>query len=275
MDFPNLAKTTSRNRIKFLEKLGMDTFNDWKKISNVNLVLYDLSDRPTTRKTEFFHIVGYLKEAIKHFPEAAGAIAELLSKYLDKQDEIVKKSNDIIENNTFTNDTRSERYLSLSTLREKLREIPDSTDKVMLSLYINEPAQRNIYYNANIVSKKSDIDTERNNIIITPRSIRVYVPKHKTSRQYGPVDFALSKETASLIRRVGFPIYEMDNFKRRLQNLSKKHFGQSIGIDSYRHIWEIDLQSSDEYKNATIAKKKKLHEQIYHSMPTALLYNRI
>jgi hypothetical protein len=271
MEFPNLAITTSRNRVKFLEKLGIDSFNDWKKLSNVNLVLFELSDRPTTRKTEFFHIVGYLKEAIKHFPEAV----DLLSKYLDKQEEIVNKSNAVVEHNTLQSDPRAERYIQLSNLREKLREIPDSTDKVMLSLYINEPAQRNIYWNANIVSKKSDVDQNRNNIIVTPRSIRVYVPKHKTSRQYGPVDFALSKETASLIRKVGFPIYEMDNFKRRLQNLSKKHFGQSIGIDSYRHIWEIALQSSDEYKNATIAKKKKMHEQIYHSMPTALLYNRI
>jgi len=271
MDFPNLAITTSRNRIKFLEKLGIDSFNDWKKLSNVNLVLYELSDRPTTRKTEFFHITGYLKEATKHFPEAK----DLLSKYQDKQEEIVSKSNAVVEHNTFQSDTRAERYIPLSTLREKLRDIPDSTDKVMLSLYIDNPAQRNIYWNANLISKKADIDPERKNIIVSPRSIRVYVPKHKTSRQYGPVNFALSKETASLIRKVGFPTYEMDNFKRRLQNLSKKYFGQSIGIDSYRHIWEIDLQSSDEYKNATIAKKKKMHEQIYHSMPTALLYNRI
>ncbi len=267
MEFPNLAASTIKNRIKFLEKLGIRSFDDWKKLSNVNLILYDLSSRPTTRKTEYFHIVGYLKQ----IPEAK----DILDKYLDKQDEIVKKSNDLVENNTFTNDTRSERYLSFNTLREKLRTIADSTDKVMLSLYIENPPQRNVYYNANLVSKKADIDYDKNNIIITPRSIRVFVPKHKTSRQYGPVDFALSKETTSLIRKVGFPIYEMDNFKKRLQNLSKKYFGQPIGIDDFRHIWEIDLQKSDEYKNMTIAKKKKAHEKIYHSMPTALLYNRI
>ena len=88
-------------------------------------------------------------------------------------------------------------------------------------------------------------------------------------------DFELDKKTSDMIRRLGFPIHSEDQFRKRLKNLSNKFFGYPIGIDDYRHIYEINLQKSDAYKNMTVLQQKKEHEKLYHSMQTALLYNRI
>lgn len=267
MDFPHLSKTTAAYRKRFLNMLGLKSFNDWSLLENVDEVISGLSELPTTRKTQYFHIVGYLKL----IPEAS----ELLREYLALKDRIIKKAEDLVETNTLETDTRADRYLSSAFLKEKLREMPLSKDKVLLAMYILEPPQRNVYHDMNIVKKRSDVDPTKNNLIVTSRSIRVYIPNHKTSKQYGPIDYAVSKETADLIRAVGFPSYGSDYIKKRIQSLSKKVFGQPIGIDSYRHIWEIETQASPEYQKMTIKQKRAVHESIGHSMQTALLYNRI
>lgn len=267
MQFPNIAESTAKSRIRFLNKLGIKSFDDWKHLSNVGLVLTELSIRPTSRKTEMFHIIYYLKQ----IPEAN----ELLSKYEEANIPIITAAQEVVENNTYQTDPRAERYLKLEDLRKRLDELPDSLDKILVSLYVNNPPIRNNYYNAKIVKRRADIDVARNNIVITSRSIRVIVHKHKTRSQFGPIDFELDKKTSDMIRRLGFPIHSEDQFRKRLKNLSNKFFGYPIGIDDYRHIWEINLQKSDAYKNMTVLQQKKEHEKLYHSMQTALLYNRI
>lgn len=268
MEFPLLASTTATSRIRFLNKrFGIETFNDWHNLDNVDEIINSLSTSAPSRKTQMFHIVYYLKQI--------PAASNLLEEYEDRLDNIVKDAINIIENNTFESDTRSENYLKLSELKEKLKTVPDGQDKIILGLYILNPPLRNNYGNANIITRKADIVANRNNVIVSNRSVKLFADQHKTVSSFGPIDVGIDKETSRLIRKFGFPIHSEDQFRKRVKKLSLKYFNKPIGIDDFRHIYEIDLQSSDKYKNMTIAQKKKEHHKLYHSMPTALLYNRI
>ncbi len=268
MHFPNISERTNAYRVRFLNKKGIDSFDDWEKLQDAYAIVNALSPAPTTRKTEMFHLIGYLKM----IPDAS----ELLKEYEHILPTIIKNSDKHTMDNRFENDPRSDRYIDLDLLKEAWDKLPDSQDKVLLGLYINEPPQRNVYYDANIIHKKADVDPKKNNIIITSRSIRAYIPKHKTSRTYGPIDFAFSKKTSDLIRKVGFPSnLSEDAFKKRLKNAGNRLLGQPITIDSYRHIWEIKMQSSEEYRRMTSLQREKMHNKIMHSTQAALLYNRV
>lgn len=267
LKFPELSEKTNSARVRFLKKKGIESFDDWKKLSDAVSVVNSLSPAPTTRKTEMFHIIGYLKQ----IPEAS----DLLNEYNEILPLIIKNADIHSLDTSLDNDPRRERYINLENLREAWKKLPDDLDKVMLSLYINEPPQRNVYYDAKIVSKKSDVSENRNNIIITSRSIRAYCPKHKTARQYGPIDFAFTKETSDLIRKVGFPQLKEDGFKKRLRNVSQRVFGQPITIDSYRHIWETALQKSRRYHEMSALEREREHNKIYHGTLAALRYNRV
>lgn len=267
MNFPELSARTNSARVRFLNKKGIQSFDDWQKLIDAVSIVNSLSPAPTTRKTELFHIIAYLKK----IPEAG----DLLEEYNEILPLIVKNADIHSLNTSLDNDPRRERYINLETLREAWKKLPDDQDKVMLSLYINEPPQRNVFYDANIVNKKSDVDMGRNNIIISSRSIRAFCPRHKTSKQYGPIDFAFTKETSDLIRKVGFPILREDGFKKRLRNVSQRVFGQPITIDGYRHIWETALQKSKRYHEMNALEREKEHNKIYHSTSAALRYNRV
>lgn len=268
MEFPLLSETTAISRSRFLSKrFGVNSLEDWQNLSDYNEVINSLSTLATSRKTQLFHIIYYLRL----IPEAKA----LLEKYEDKLENVVRDAMSVVENNSFDNDSRSDRYLKLSVLKEKLKLVPDGQDKIILGLYINNPPLRNNYYDAVVVARKSDAVNGRNNIVVSNRSVRITTDKHKTVNSFGPIDSAIDKETSDLIRRYGFPFHSEDQFRKRVKKLSQKYFGQPIGIDDYRHIYEIDLQSSDKYKNMTVAQKKKEHHKLYHSMNTALLYNRI
>jgi hypothetical protein len=58
-----------------------------------------------------------------------------------------------------------------------------------------------------------------------------------------------------------------------LPKWSKEIFGKDLGINDYRHIYEITLQRSDEYQMMTEAQKEAEHMKLLHSGVIARAYN--
>ena len=268
--FTNLAPRTASTRRSFLKQLGIERVGDWEKLSRINKIIKEFvksSDVPTTQRTRIFHIIEFLKLV----PQAK----DLLEDYQEAAQPIIKAAIAKVDDNSFTNDKKADRYLPIKELRAKLSEMPESLDKVILSLYIDNPPMRNNYYDMNIVYDRKDLDSERNNLLVNKRGITLITDKSKTFGKYGTLVLKLSPETERLIRKVGFPLMKEDNFKKRVSIVSKRVFGVPISINDYRHIYEIELQNSPEYNRMTVAQRKKAHELIGHSASTAQIYNRV
>lgn len=60
---------------------------------------------------------------------------------------------------------------------------------------------------------------------------------------------------------------------RTIPRIFEKYSGKALSINDLRHIHENEIQKSDEYKNATVAQREKMHAQLLHGHLTGLRYN--
>lgn len=51
---------------------------------------------------------------------------------------------------------------------------------------------------------------------------------------------------------------------RMIPRIPEKICEKPLSINDFRHIWEMDLQSSEDHKRATQAERIKMHEQLLH-----------
>lgn len=270
IEFSNISDSTKKARLSYLRKIGIKTLEDYRKLENPTRIVREFvkdSKVPTTQRTRIWMIIEFLKL----IPEAS----QLKEDYIGLAQPILADAIKHVENTKLRDDPRADTYLPIEELREKWAEMPDNLDKVLLSLYVNEIPQRNNYSDANVIKSRKDIDPTRNNILITNRNVSLITHKYKTSKIYGPLELQFTKKTANLIRRVGFPDLRSDNLKKRLQTVSMRVYGKQLGINSFRHIYEMNLQQSPEYQAMSVSERKKEHEKLGHSLETAQLYNRV
>lgn len=271
--FSNISASTEKTRLSFLRKMGINFLENYQKLENPTRIVREFvkdSKVPTTQRTRIWMIIEFLK-LVKDQPGAE----QLLEDYLLIAQPILAEAVKHVENNKLSSDPKADMYIDLAELKTAWEKLPDNQEKVLLSLYINEVPQRNNYYSPNIIRTRADIDSKRNNILITNRSVSLITHNYKTAKIYGTLELPFSKKTASLIRKFGFPDLKADNFKKKLQSVSQKVFGKPLGINTYRHIYEISLQNSPEYKAMSVSERKKEHERLGHSLETAMLYNRV
>lgn len=268
MDFPKLAKRTRESRLAFLAKIGVTKPSDYTLLRNPNSIYkrFIASDKPTVEATRIFHVIEFLKSIDQ---------TALENKYRAMAQDIIAEAKRHEEDNRLESDPRASRYLPLDDLKQILRMAPDNVDKLLVSLYVNNPPQRNNFYNINVVKKEADIDPLRNNLVVNTRGITLITDLYKTFKVYGRLKLKLSNETSRLIRLLNFPVFSEEAFKARLRRASLRVFGKPLTINDYRHIYEIDLQHSDKYKDMTILEKRKAHEALKHSGTTAQKYNRV
>lgn len=272
--WPNLAPSTVKTRLSFLNKHDINALEDYTKLRNTGDIVRKVvksTDSATTRRNRISYIIEFLKLAGKNNEEAR----ELLEDYTLLSQPILKEAFAHQNNNRLKDDPRRDRYLPLADLKQKWKNIPDNHDKLLLSLYINDPPQRNQYYDANIIHDKKDIDWNRNNILIGKGYAELITRKYKTYHLYGDLIMKLSKPTFNLIKKLGFFKLGEENLKKRLRKASMKYFGQPLSINNYRSIFEKDLQESERYKNMTLYERRKAHEVIGHSLETAIGYNKV
>lgn len=268
MDFPKLAKRTRESRLAFLSKIGITKPSDYTLLRNPNSIYkrFIASDKPTTESTRIFHIIEFLK-AIDQ--------TALENKYRAMAQDIIAEARKHVEDNRLESDPRADRYLPLDDLKNILRITPDTIDKLLVSLYVDNVPMRNNYHSINVVSKESDIDPMRNNLVFNKRGAMLITDNYKTFKVYGRLKLKLSPETTRLIRLLNFPSLSEESFKARLRRASVKIFGKPLTINDYRHIYEIDLQHSPKYKDMTIAERRIAHEELKHSGNIAQRYNRV
>jgi hypothetical protein len=303
-----LSALTLRNRLSALSRFELTKDNYAKVLSNIE-DFDDKSKSLNSRITYLFHAISLLKA----LPESS-TNDKLIKLYTQKVDVLKKaqlakaKVNTLRQTTNFIPLERLQRELNskqpdFDTFVSNPRTIDDTVrfykayeKHLLLSMYINMPATRNDLYACRIVHKKSDINDTENFILISPRSIYLFLTQYKTAGRYGPVRLEVGDINDNLIRNL-IKLRKMLKFDnpnlfthvsksgldkigdetvliQRIKKASLEYFGQTQSINDFRHAWETHIQHSEEYKNATIAEREQIHMKLLHSLGTALYYNR-
>jgi hypothetical protein len=301
--WPELAASTVKNRAAFLLKIGVKRIGqsiDYAALQHVDdiMAVINETENPNTRSTRLFHVLEMIKLTDN---------ATLLKKYLKFVPAIKKASIAAQQDTTLENDPKSERYIPLADLQNSIVSVDaikraysagvkSYQDYLIMCLYVLTPALRNDYHGLQIVSKAADLTNDTNYLVLNRRVCYVYLTQYKNSKANGPVKVQLSKYCQSVIRRLMAmykqmklePTYLINHIamgrlspmtesalQKRIPIVSAKYFGQPLSINDYRHIWEMHIQASDEYKTISVSDKEKLHSNLLHSLNTAIRYNRV
>lgn len=301
-----LSALTMKNRLSALSKYNLTKDNYIKVLSDINNV-----DDPTrsinSRTTYMFHVIALLRA----LPESE-ANKKLLKMYTSKVDELKKqqlaknKANtmtkgDYIPLETLQRDLNSrepdfdEFVSTYKTFEEAMTFYKQYEKHLLLSMYVNMPATRNDLYKCRIIHSQKELNDTDNFILVSPRAVYLFLTQYKTAGRYGPIRLDVGKINDRLVRnilklrrmlKVSNPflfthvskkglstIADETTLIQRIRKESVDYFGKAQSINSFRHSWEIHIQHSDEYKNATIAEREAIHMKLLHSLGTALYYN--
>lgn len=306
--FADLSAGTSTPRIRFLVNAGISPTKYSSLMDTTKFMAKHVlnSEVPTTRSTRMWHIITFL--------ERIGQ-AELANTYRSLIGPIVNASKAMQEDTTMTEEEAKRYDTPITKLREILKEnapsITRSTDYsstvadiktlqnyVILCMYVNEPPPRNDLWELQVVSKMSDAKGNGNYIVITTRKVSLVFNRYKNSKQLGRQERVVGPDTAPWVRKLllsykdilgDMPRYlfnqiesdgtlvptSSDTMAKRIVVLSKGMFGKHLSINDYRHLYEINLQSSEAYKSMTYDEKKTAHGALMHSVDTGLKYNRV
>ncbi len=302
--FQNIAATTRKSRISFLNKIGVSSVDDYSVLLDVNNIMEKfILDSPNvnTQATRIFHIIEFLK-VVDNKP-----VLNIYTNLMKK----IKEASIQKQNDTSTTD-KSDRYIPLKELQIQLvnknpypnfsianvsrNMIKAYQDYLLMCLYVLNPALRNDFHNLDIITKAANLKEEGNFLVVNPRALYIYLNEYKNSRSMGAVRINLTDYTVNIIRNL-FKIYKAlkikpitlfnhisekkvelmteDAMKKRVKFVSEQYFMKPLSINDYRHIWEIAIQNDDSYKNLNLNDREALHRQLLHSMNTALKYNRV
>jgi hypothetical protein len=300
--FQELSASTRTNRINFLNSIGVSPSN-YGKLADINKIMKTYiknSGKSTTQSTRCWHVIKFL--------EAIGN-TELAEAYKAASQFIIKESFKKQADTTTTD--RAERYaikldelqdiLSkkapvFSSLENTISSVKVYQNYLLMRLYANEPALRNDYWGMKIVNKAADINTEGNFLVLNPKVCYFYLNRFKNANHLGPQRIPISKDTVKVIRDL-MKLYKRtdiepeylfnqfeggvvsptseDTMKKRIKYVANEYFGVPLSINDWRHLHEIQTQSSDKYKDMSYEEKQLAHRRLLHSMTTGLKYNRL
>ncbi len=300
--FQELSESTRKNRINFLNSIGVSPSN-YGKLADIPKIMKTYiqnSGKSTTQSTRCWHVIKFL--------EGVGN-TELAEAYKLASQPIIKES--FKKQSDTTTSDRAERYaikldelqdiLSkkapiISSLENTISSVKIYQNYLLMCLYANEPALRNDYWGMKIVNKAADIESEGNYLVLNSKVCYFFLNRFKNSAHLGSQRIPISKATSDIIRNL-MKLYKRtnikpeylfnqfeggvvaptseDTMKKRIKYVSNEYFGIPLSINDWRHLHEIQTQMSDEYKHMSYEEKQLAHRRLLHSMTTGLKYNRL
>ena len=184
------------------------------------------------------------------------------------------------------------------SLSEKIKSCKEFHKLVVLGLYTLQPPLRNDYPFLKIVDTKADFGKNENYIAINQNTVTLCLNNYKTAKTYGkrviPIEDKLLAKSIRTFTKVNEkligskPQYAFgyhysvrikvshtgnNSIQVQLPKWSKEVFGRELGINDYRHLYELTLQRSPEYQLMTEAQKEAEHMKLLHSGVIARAYN--
>jgi hypothetical protein len=227
---------------------------------------------------------------------------ERLDKPLTHYRTVVNKMFDDIDSKYDVSTTRAFKIspYSVKKLGDRIYQYArEFQDILTLAVYILQPALRSNWADMRLTSKRSAIDDEHNWVVLNAREHFIHMAKFKNVRSFGITDIDLEPEIRarmykwiSILRALlhkdpEFVMhYEIsktkhtiahigsnDSLAKNIPRIAKRLLGKELSINDFRHMWEIDMQQNDMYKNLTMYEREYLHKRMLHSQNVAQLYN--
>jgi hypothetical protein len=165
-----------------------------------------------------------------------------------------------------------------------------------VALYVFQPALRANYATMKLAKTRKSVDTKSNWIWLSPKRGTIFMNTFKNVQSMGPQAIDLEPKMHSLLmfwkvilNTLGLNewlIHYKIKFDGSIKHIGDEHLmaqkiardtpnvlGVRITIDGFRHLWEMTIQDSEEYRRMTVAKQMKVHKKLLHSKQTAELYN--
>jgi len=309
--FSNLSPITIKNRLSFLRSLDVNQLEDIDLLYDIDNVMKKINDikNINSQKTKLFHVLSTLKSSLLNPTESQ---KEIIKKYEEIVNEIVKKANIKSKSNTTAKMNSYEKLIDLQKkildfepkwimkktfekydFNKKIKTLNDYQNYLLMSLYINQPAIRNDYVNIKIVNKETDINQKINYLIINKKKMFIYLQEFKNVKSFGEVKLQISPYNKFVIRKYllllnsyinnpqtlfyHFSLQKTEPLKeesilKKINKLSLTYFNKPYTINDYRHIWVNYFQTSTYYNNLSYIEKEKIHNQMIHSIDTSMRY---
>ena len=175
----------------------------------------------------------------------------------------------------------------------------DYQDILILALYILQPALRSNWSSMRFTDKVKDIDDKHNWLVLSKNVNYIHMSKFKNVASFGIANIELelapmfyltlwiSILKAILKKNPEFVIhYEInktlhtvkhvgkdDALAKNIPRIAKRILGKELSINDFRHMWEIDIQTNEQYKSQPMDVRENLHRKLLHSQNIAQLYN--
>lgn len=308
--FKHLSPGTSGPRIGFLANSGISpTSYDILRNPTEFMAKYVFnSNVPTTRATRMWHVITFL-EAIDQ-KELAATYHNLKNPVMMASKAMQEDTTTTVRADRYEVpltqlrktllDHKPPKLVRSTDYGQTLDRIRALQSYIILALYVLEPPPRNDLWNLRLVDGKAKASDKTSNYIIVPRSggATLVFQDYKNAKLLGRIERKL--KDASTIRAIRDlvilytdvlghkPEYLLnmitrddeikpdnsDAMSKRVALLSKHMFGKPLSINDYRHLYEINLQGGDDYKDMSYTDKKAAHGELMHGVETALKYNR-
>ena len=174
----------------------------------------------------------------------------------------------------------------------------DLQSLAVLACYIWQPALRNDYASLEITAKAIGLKRDHNWIQMRKNgSITIVMNVYKNAKSMGKQTITVGEKLTwmlnywhDLLRKLlpGKPkqlfyytinanhtikrIEDSRTLGRQIPRMGEKFIGRALSVNDYRHIWELHIQSSEDYKRATVNQRTKMHEQLLHGHMMGVQY---
>ena len=310
--FLDKSDNTRKERIRFLTKIGVIDLNNYDVLNNIKNIFdtYILESKSHgTQKTRLFHIIEFLKltnndNLLEQYKKNSQSIIlqakdNEKSNTTSKQDTYMKLEDLQKKLLTYQPNIITVKKFERLKYNEQISYINKLQDYILISLYTFTPAIRNNYWTLNVINYKKDIDqnSNLNYMIWNQAHVYLYLQNYKNSKSLGSIRIDIDKITQKYIKlylkllesllneKPKYFLYHIslkkiepskeNATKFKITDLSEKYFNKSYTINDFRHMWEVYIQNSEDYKSMTYKQKEKIHNKLLHSIDTALKYNII
>ena len=207
-------------------------------------------------------------------------IIETPNNYQDLQDYLYHERIEAKKNiTTVPTETQQEHYMDLGELQNRVKLMPISTKKLLLSMYINIPPVRLDYADVKIVETDSGVVEEKQNYYIR-KSNTIVLQDYKTIKAHGVIHYKLPLELKHLIastlkqepreylfsNKKGEP-YKKNTFAKYLNSTLLHVMEKPLTILDIRHIYA----SKYTIKTHTFKEVKEVARRMLHSVETKVL----
>lgn len=170
-------------------------------------------------------------------------------------------------------------------------------DLMIPAVYLYQPALRSDWGGLRITGKITGLSTDNNWLYVRGSTMKIIMNVYKNAKSMGHQVIVVRPQLVKLMqiwiavlkKMLGsspkYPLYYKiikdkcdfvksdEALRRNISRITERVFGIGLSINTFRHLWEISIQTDPSYAKLNQDARHKIHAELLHSTPMAQLYN--